>query len=132
MVDSVTSVTTPAICSLEVDLERLSRLARDDPPAFERERRRLIDACIDGSPEEDRAMLRRLQFRADGARRRCRSALQSSLRMSAMMWASFHAMNARLNPPAGRTNADSANSARSATVLPLHRPKCGRGSGPAD
>lgn len=108
--------------ALEVDFDGLARLARDDPDAFEQERRRLIEACIAGAPAEDHAMLRRLQFRADGTRSRCHNALQSSLRLAEMMWTSFSALNARLNPPASA--ADPASVSRpegSARILSLCR-----------
>lgn len=71
----------------------LSRLAREDPPAFEALRRQLIDTLIDSAPEKNRPRLRGIQFRVECLRRLSRSALGSTVRIYELMWESFLDLN---------------------------------------
>lgn len=50
---------------METDHARLSKLYKDDPAAFERERDRLINETIEGAPEEEREKLRTFQQKID-------------------------------------------------------------------
>jgi hypothetical protein len=102
--------------SVSLDLEWLEQLARDDPEGFEAERARLIERCIASTPAEDHGFLRRIQFRADAARRRAKTKLQANLQLSRLMWSSFHDMHQALN---GVTIKPSSGSAK---VLALPRP----------
>ncbi|MFZ4537108.1 DUF3135 domain-containing protein [Propionivibrio sp.] len=76
--------------------EVLSRLARDDPQAFESLRNELIENNIKRAPERIQARLRGLQFRVDGIRRLSRSPLGASLKIQTLMWESFLQMNEAL------------------------------------
>lgn len=71
----------------------LSRLARDDPPAFEELRRKLIDNLIDNAAEKTKPRLRGIQFQVDCLRRLSRSALGSTVRIYDLMWKSFLDLN---------------------------------------
>lgn len=73
--------------------EELSKLARDDPPAYEALRREIIDDFIDNAPDKLKPRLRGLQFRVDNLRRLSRSALGSTVKIYDLMWKSFVAMN---------------------------------------
>ena len=76
--------------------DALSRLARNDPQSFETLRLELIANAIDDAPEPVRLRLRQLQFRIDGIRRRSRSPLGATVKIQALMWESFLAMNDEL------------------------------------
>lgn len=78
------------------DHELLARLARDDPPAFERMRSKLIADFIDSAPEECRRRLRGLQFRVDCLRRIAHTPLAALVKIQALMWESFLEMEREL------------------------------------
>lgn len=71
----------------------LSKLARDDPAAFEALRQALIASTIDSAPERIRARLRGIQFQVDGIRRLSRSPLGATVKIYGLMWDSFLKMN---------------------------------------
>lgn len=73
--------------------EELSKLARDDPPAYEALRREIIEDFIANAPEKQKPRLQGLQFRIDSLRRLSRSALGSTIRIYDLMWKSFVTMN---------------------------------------
>ena len=73
--------------------DALSRLARNDPQTFEILRLELIENTIDDAPEPVQLRLRQLQFRIDGIRQRSRSPLGATVKIQALMWESFLAMN---------------------------------------
>lgn len=73
--------------------EDLSRLARDDPPAFEALRQQLIDNLIDSAPEKIKPRLRGIQFQVDCLRRLSGSALGSTIKVYELMWKSFLDLN---------------------------------------
>lgn len=69
-----------------LDLDRLTRLAAEDPEAFEHERQRLVEALIESAPQGQQQRLRGLQWRVDAERQRAATPLAACLRISAMMW----------------------------------------------
>lgn len=73
--------------------EVLSKLARDDPDAYEVLRREMIDSLIDNAPPHLVPRLKGLQFRIDGIRRLSKSGLGSTLKIYEMMWQSFLNLN---------------------------------------
>lgn len=73
--------------------EELSKLARDDPPAYEALRREIIDDFIDHAPDKLKPRLLGLQFRVDSLRRLSRSALGSTVKIYDLMWKSFVTLN---------------------------------------
>jgi hypothetical protein len=84
----------------EFDFEEWARLARADPQAFEERRREEIRRVIDARPDL-RPRLEGLQFRLDGERQLARTPLRACLRMSSLMWDSFHTLKDRLDELAG-------------------------------
>jgi hypothetical protein len=81
---------------LRPDSDVLSRLARDDPMAFEVLRSELIENCITRAPERIQPRLRQLQFRVDCIRRMSRTPLAATLKIQALMWESFLELNEKL------------------------------------
>lgn len=79
----------------------LSRLAREDPSAFEALRHALIERLIADAPERMQARLRGLQFRVDCLRRLSRSPLGATVRIYELMWDSFLDLNASFQAPIG-------------------------------
>ena len=75
------------------DYELLSRVARDDPSAFEALRSEMISDFLDGVPEECQRRLRGLQFRVDCLRRLKGTPLARLLKIQALMWDSFLKMD---------------------------------------
>ena len=73
--------------------EVLSRLASEDPQAFERLRRELVDSFIDHAPSRLKRRLSGIQFRVDGVRRLSRSALGTTVEIYQLMWRSFLHLN---------------------------------------
>lgn len=71
----------------------LSRLARDDPTAFEELRRQLIESFIDNASETTKPRLRGIQFRIECLRRISHSALGATVRIYELMWKSFLELN---------------------------------------
>ena len=88
-------MTTPS--PIEVPSHQaLSRLAADDPPAFEALCSTLVERCIGRAPERIQPRLRQIQFRVDGIRRRSRSPLGALIKIQALMWESFLQMDQEL------------------------------------
>lgn len=80
---------------VDLDIDQLIFLAKQNPEAFESITRSLIDNFLSRS-ECDQLPLRRLQFRIDSVRYRARTPLKACLKISEMMWDSFLEMNDRL------------------------------------
>lgn len=72
--------------TIRFDFDQWSKLARDDPQAFERERTRVLDRAIDQAPEARRQRLRCLQWRVDRVRQRAGTPLSACMEMSRLMW----------------------------------------------
>ena len=72
--------------SIRFDFDQWSKLARDDPQAFELERARVLDRAIDQAPDARRERLRCLQWRIDQVRRRARTPMSACVEMSRLMW----------------------------------------------
>jgi hypothetical protein len=63
-----------------------SKLAVDDPEAFENERIRAIEQMLQSLPETKQQRLRGLQWRIDQERRRSKSPMAACIQLSRMMW----------------------------------------------
>ena len=73
----------------DFDFDAWMALAKEDPEAFERRRREMIDAYLDSLPEEaSRDRLQRLQWRVDRERERARTPMDAAVRLYDMMWES--------------------------------------------
>jgi hypothetical protein len=73
----------------KLDWSTATRLAQNDPEAFERCRRHAIDALIDQAPENQRHRLRCLQWRIDMLRDRAANPMAACVGIYRMMWDSF-------------------------------------------
>ncbi|MFA7281243.1 MAG: DUF3135 domain-containing protein [Sterolibacterium sp.] len=73
--------------------EELSRLAHDDPQAYETLRREFVENFIENAPDKYRKRLRGIQFRVDHERQLSHTALGSTVRVYKMMWDSFLCLN---------------------------------------
>lgn len=77
--------------------EALSKLASDDPTAFEALREELVSTCINNAPERLHQRLHGIQFRVDSIRRLSRSPLGALVKIQALMWRSFLDLDRKLN-----------------------------------
>ena len=95
------------------DFDGWARLARTDRPAFERKRKRTIEAVIADAPARNQAQLRRMQWKLDRIREVSPTPLAACVRMQEMMWDSVlgdDGLLARLQqlPPDGPAPANTA------------------------
>lgn len=111
------------------DFDDWSRLAKDDPSAFEARRLALIEEFLRQFPQPDQRRLRGLQFRIDMVRRRARTPMGACLKISSMMWESLlgsrglkTALDTLLAYPAHPGPAISTGLATSARVIPFRKP----------
>ena len=77
----MTSETTPG-----KDFATWSRVAHEDPDAFEAMRLAAIEEFLQTVPPDNRDRLRRLQWRIDQERRLAQSPMGACMRLSRMMW----------------------------------------------
>ena len=68
------------------DFATWSRIAQEDPDAFESMRLAAIEDFLQTVPPESRERLRRLQWRIDQERRLANSPMGACIRLSRMMW----------------------------------------------
>lgn len=76
---------------MESDLsfhDKMSRLFREDPEAFEEERMRLIEEAIQNAPPNQQLKLRAVQAKVDGALKRAGDENRLSV-MEGMFWENF-------------------------------------------
>ncbi|MBT5229473.1 MAG: DUF3135 domain-containing protein [Methylococcales bacterium] len=71
---------------INIDFDTWSKLAKEDPEAFEARRKEVIQQLIDSAPEDQRHRLECLQWKVDQIRSRSKTPLAACLRMSKMMW----------------------------------------------
>ena len=111
------------------DFDDWSRLARDDPSAFEARRLALIEEFLCQFPEPEQQRLRGLQFRIDMERRRARTPMGACLKISSMMWESLlgnHGLKAALDTlleyASSPVAATPTAHATSASIIPFRKP----------
>ena len=73
-----------------LNLNELSRLAKEDPEEFEKRRKELIEELIDSAPKELKQMLGHLQWKCDAIIQSSKAPLQSCLRMNSMLMDVFY------------------------------------------
>lgn len=119
----------PADNGQRVDFDQWLKLANTDMSAFEALRRATINQVIEQAPKEQQDRLRRLQWRIDQERRRCKSPMEACIRISRMMWDQMMGEGGlveRLHELTNREFAGTMSRRRSAKVIPL---VSGRGPG---
>ena len=111
------------------DFDEWSRLARNDPSAFEARRLAMIEEFLRQFPPPDQQRLRGLQFRIDMVRRRARTPMGACLKISSMMWESLlgshglkTALDTLLHYPAQPVSARPRNLTTPARVIPFRKP----------
>lgn len=75
---------------LSFDFDYWRKLAESNPAGFECLRRQMIEAYLEQLNEGHANVLRKLQWRIDGMRRRSSHPLRTCLSLSDMMWNSVH------------------------------------------
>jgi len=71
---------------VKIDFENWSKLAEENPQAFEERRVEAIQKLIESCPQDQQQRLSCLQWRVDQVRERSKTPLAGCLRMSKMMW----------------------------------------------
>lgn len=99
------------------DHDAMACLAREDPEAFERLRRDLLDGMIERAPDHLKPRLRGVQFRVDQVRQLAHTPLNATIRISELMWKSFLSLSDELS---GRANRNEEPA--SARVIDFRRP----------
>lgn len=103
------------------DFDEWSALARTDPEAFDLKRQEMIDDSIGHGVDQRR--LRGLQCRIDLERTRAHTPLKACLRLSSLMWDSFHELH-ELTATLGDASTPEETSSRSiadARILPFKK-----------
>lgn len=112
--------------------ETLSKLACDDPPAFEALRDELVSSYIESAPERLQQRLYGIQFRVDAIRRLSRSPLGALVKIQALMWRSFLDLDHELkmfarrparSAPPGEKPADRGSPAAGGARIIAFRPR---------
>ena len=103
----------------EFDFDAWSELARSDPDVFDQRRRELLEKAIRLCTSDKRRLIG-LQCRIDLERRKARVPLKACIRLSGLMWDSFHELNGLLNIQPRLTVIRSADTPAPATrILPF-------------
>ena len=108
----------------EIDFESWSKLAREDPDAFEARRNRVIGEFLASAAPAQQPRLRGLQWRIDQVRRQARSPMAACVRLSSMMWDSVVGDEGLLQSLQCLSDESAARDAdrAKADVLPFKRP----------
>jgi hypothetical protein len=72
--------------STDFDFDAWSKLAQDDPAAFEAQRAKAIAELLDSAPPHLRKRLDGLQWRIDCVRQQAQNPMGACMRISRMMW----------------------------------------------
>lgn len=104
----------------EFDFDAWSELARSDPETFDQCRQKFLEKAVQLCTG-DKQRLNRLQCRIDLERRKARVPLKACIRLSSLMWDSFHELNERLNVPPQLAMAH-ATEPPTARILPFRSP----------
>ena len=121
------------------NIDEWAALAKTDPEAFAQRRADVIEAIIASAPLDRQQQLRRLQWRIDMERQRCRNPMHACIHLFNKMWDSVYSENGLLNAllmiqntktcAVGKLNlvskqpAVSSGATTSATILPFRRSK---------
>ena len=113
---------------LNMDFEQWSALASEDPAAFERCRREMIEGVIDGASQRCQQRLRGLQWRIDQVRDHSPNPMAACISLSNMMWESFageeglaETLNRRHHPRKGEAKGDNGADEGHIIPFPPHR-----------
>ena len=107
----------------DFDFDEMSRIAKDDPAAFEQRRQELLSAAIDNASPNIKRRLEGLQWQVDQVRNTSNTPLASCIRISKMMWDSVLEQDGLLDNLERLQNGElSVNSAKKTTAAILRLP----------
>jgi len=104
---------------MEFDFDAWTRLAKDDPQAFEYRRQDAIRSTIDSASVEHRRRLEGIQFQLDLERERSSTPLGACVRMNTLMWSGFHRLRKELNRVSSSRDDVSPQARTSANVISI-------------
>ncbi len=79
-----------SLSDFSFDFDEWHRLSQESPEKFERKRRQLCQQFIENSPRKYQRRLQGLMFQIDMNRRKSANPMDSCIRLSGLMWDSFH------------------------------------------
>jgi hypothetical protein len=82
---------------LIIDYELLSKLYKDDPEEFERERKRILESYFDSLPEERQKKARQIQWQIEGELRKYKDPIARMNRMVELFWEQTNEFKDTLN-----------------------------------
>ena len=111
------SVTLPGF-----DFDAWVELARQDPQAFEEKRKHLIEAAIQGAPEQKQQRLRCLQWKLDKIRETSRTPMMACLQINRLLWENVTGEHGLLNSlqHLQSDQPGSQSQRKKAKIIPLH------------
>lgn len=104
------------------DFDAWVELARENPQAFEEKRKHIIEAAIQGAPEQKQQRLRCLQWKLDKIRETSRTPMMACLQINRLLWENVTGEHGLLNSLQQlQTGANGQPQPRpSAKIIPLH------------
>ena len=111
------SVTRPRF-----DFDAWVELARQDPQAFERKRKHIIETAIQGAPEQKQQRLRCLQWKLDKIRETSRTPMMACLQINRLLMENVtgeHGLLKSLQQLQGN-QAGARKQRKKADIIPLH------------
>jgi hypothetical protein len=104
------------------DFDAWVELARQDPQAFEKKRKHIIEAAIQGAPEQQQQRLRCLQWKLDKIRETSRTPMMACLQINRLLWENVTGEHGLLNSlqHLQRVETEPQNRRKKAKVIPLN------------
>jgi len=104
------------------DFDAWVELARQNPQAFEEKRKHIIEAAIQGAPEQKQQRLRCLQWKLDKIRETSRTPMMACLQINRLLWENVTGKHGLLNSLQSLQGdrAGSLGQRKSAKIIPLH------------
>lgn len=104
------------------DFDAWVELARQDPHAFEEKRKHIIEAAIQGAPEQKQQRLRCLQWKLDKIRETSRTPMMACLQINRLLWENVTGEHGLLNSlqQLQSNQTGSQGQRKKAKIIPLH------------
>jgi hypothetical protein len=84
---------------MKLDVEAWTRLAKENPREFERQRKIALRRAIEVASAEHRERLQAIQCRLDSSRERNREPAEAAVHRSSLIWAGFIRLRKALGKP---------------------------------
>ncbi len=103
------------------NFEKLSKLARNDPLAFEQLRKQLIEQLIEDAPQARQINMRRFQWRIEQEIRHHSNSLGRCMKLSSMMMERLDFLRLQIDKLTGKSIIEGSNLSRNSEnkVIPL-------------